>query len=159
MGIRILLLGRHPTLTSQNPFSSTVVAKISVTHSGWRPISSKALSHCDNLIKPQSHTNHRVMLSLILYWDELLRHRSHTLEPILKTPWSASVKSRELQSCTISVFKSIIFSPSIIPPGLPAPWRGCYGQLSKKRMFQAQTPGAQFQPEQSVKVNLVTVTV
>ena len=61
----------------------------------------------------------RVMPSLILYWDKLFHHRPHTLDSILKPPCSASVKGIESQSYTILVLKSIVFSPSVIPAGLP----------------------------------------
>lgn len=106
------------------------------------PITSQAPSHCDIRIKLQSQTHRRVMPSLILDWGKLLYHRAHTLSPILKSPCSASVNSRKPQRYTILVLKSIVFSPSIIPAGLPAPLTGCYEQLSKERMFQAQAPGA-----------------
>lgn len=69
------------------------------------------------------------------------------------------MKGIELQSYTILVLKSVVFSPTIIPAGLPAPLRGCHEQLSIERMFQAQAPGVQFRPEQFVKVNLVTVAL
>ena len=136
-----------------------MVSKISVVCSGLHFSTSEALSHWGILIKLQSHTGHRVMPSLLFYWDKLLYHRPHTLGPILKLPCSASAKGIEPQSYTIFTLKSVILTPLIIPAGLPVPLRDCNEQLSKERMFQAQAPGAQFPPEQLVKVNLVTVAL
>lgn len=119
MDARISVPGPSPPFFPQHPFSSTMVSKIHVVGSGLHPITSKVPSHCDILIKLQSHSNQRVMASLVLYWDTLLHHRLHRLGPILQLPCSASGKDIESQSYANLVLKCIIFSPSISFAGLP----------------------------------------
>lgn len=75
----------HP----QTPFSSTEGLRMHVAHLGLHPITSKLSSHDDILIQLQSHTDHTVMSSLILYWDKLLYSNIKLWYPILKSPCRA----------------------------------------------------------------------
>lgn len=60
--------------------SNTMVSEMSVAHSGFRPVTSKAPSHYDILTKSQSHTDQKVMMpNHILYWGQLLCLRPQTL--------------------------------------------------------------------------------
>lgn len=67
---------------------------------GWFRVASyhlKVPSHCDVLIKLQSHSNQRVMASPLLYWDKLL-HQNSNPGSILQLPCSASGKDIDSQS-------------------------------------------------------------